>query len=80
MNAAVPNVCESLGYTKVHKRLRCEGNLSTLNPGFQEIAYVQADLLAHILRDDHLILALDGDECHEIFRSFFSIVSVRSIG
>jgi predicted RNase H-like HicB family nuclease len=68
MNAAFPDVCESLGYSAVHERLRRKGNLSTFNPGFQQIAHIETDLLADVPRDDHLIFALYGDECHGIFQ------------
>ena len=68
MDAAFSDVRKPLGYSAVYERLRSKGNLSTLNPGFQQIAHIETDLLADILRDDHLVLALDGDECHEIFQ------------
>jgi hypothetical protein len=64
MNAACFDIRQPLSYSVTYKRLRREGDFPTLNSSFQEIAYVQTDLLAHILRDDDLILALDGDECH----------------
>jgi hypothetical protein len=81
MNAAFSYVCESLGYSAAHERLRRKGNLSTLNPGFQQIAHIETDLLADVLWDDHLIFALDGDECHDGFPAefFFSIVAVKQL-
>ncbi len=65
MNAAFSDVFESFGYSAVHQRLGREGNLSTLDPGFQEVAYIEANLFADILRNDYLVLALDGDECYD---------------
>ena len=44
MNAAFSYVRESLGYSAVHERLRRQGDLSTLNPGFQQIAHIETDL------------------------------------
>jgi hypothetical protein len=48
VNATFLNVCEPLGYAAVHDRLWREGDFSTLNPGLQEIAYVEANPLADI--------------------------------
>jgi hypothetical protein len=58
MDAAISDVRKPLGYSAVYERLRSKGNLSTLNPGFQEIADIETDLLADVLWDNHLIFAL----------------------
>jgi hypothetical protein len=80
MNAAFFDVGQSLGYSAVHERLRREGDFSALDSGFQEIAYVQTNLLADILRDDHLVLALDGDECHVVFLNRSSAAAYPASG
>jgi hypothetical protein len=70
MNAACFDVGQSLGYSAVYERLGREGNFSVFDPSFQNISDVQTDLLADILRDDDLILALDGDECHVLLPNY----------
>jgi hypothetical protein len=62
---------------QVHERLQRQGNLSTLNSGFQQIAHIETDLLADDSRDDRLIFALYGDECHGYF-SFRTTLLNRS--
>ena len=49
MNAPFYDVFESFSNPPVDKQLRREGDLPALDPGLQEVANVEADLLPDLL-------------------------------
>src|SRR5271157_6273661 len=57
-------ICQALRQVAIDHRLRRERDLSPLRLGFQQVADVDADLPANVLRNDHLIFVLDRNERH----------------
>ena len=62
---ALAEIGQALGDTTIERVLRREGDLSSLSLGYQDVADIQAYLLADVRGNDDLVFALDRNKCHK---------------
>jgi hypothetical protein len=55
---------QALGDTPIERLLRGEGDLSSLSLCYQDVADIQAYLLADVRGNDDMVFSLDRNKCH----------------
>lgn len=66
MGAALFQILQRFSEPAIDQRLGGKRNLPVLYRGLQQIADLDVDLFANVLRNDDLELVLDGDNLHGV--------------